>query len=187
MGYSMGSYKLNTSGVSSGDQGSSGYGGILRDENGRWIRGFTGHLGTGSMCIEAELLAILKGVDLIDSLRLQNTTLETDSLDAFKAYEKPDMYTKSSVWMTKISDCQKLVKKNEITLSSITPEENKCARFLAELAMDEEEDDDDDYADKAIQTFKLTGLLKLFNFSSLSIPQKSSFNMAKKEEVNKSA
>lgn len=142
-----GSYKLNTRCVSSGDQGSSGYGGILRDENGCWIRGFTGHLGTASMCIEAELLAILKGVELIDCLRLQNTTLETDSLDAFKALEKPDMYTRSSVWMEKISDCLKLVKKNEITLSSITPEENKCARFLAQLAMDEEEDDDDDYAD----------------------------------------
>ncbi|KAI3710836.1 hypothetical protein L2E82_40630 [Cichorium intybus] len=140
-----GSYKLSTSGVSSGDQGSSGYGGILRDESGCWIRGFTGHLGNGSVRIEAELLAILKGVELIDSLRLQNATLETDSLDALRAFEKPDLYMKSPVWMANISGCQKLVKKNDITLSSVLPEDNKCAKFLTQLAMDD--DDEDEYAD----------------------------------------
>ncbi|KAL4570789.1 hypothetical protein LXL04_026452 [Taraxacum kok-saghyz] len=96
-----------------------GYGGILRDEKGCWIRGFTGHLGPGYKTPHWKLQAL----------------------------EKPELYTKSWDWIAKISDCRKLVKKNEITLSSITPEENKCAKFLAQLAMDDDDGDGDEYAD----------------------------------------
>lgn len=103
-----------------------------------------GHIGTLKRCIDIDLWPVIKGEELIDSLRLHNTILETDSLFAFDILEKPDLYTKSSFWKAKISDYQKLVKKNGITLNSITDEENKCARFMADIAVDDDEDDDDD-------------------------------------------
>lgn len=106
-----------------------------------------GHTGSGQKSIDAEFWAMFKGVELIDSLRLQNATLETDSLLAFDILEKPDMYTKSFKLKEKISDCQRLIKKNGITLSIITDEENKCADFLAKLAVDYDDDADDEYED----------------------------------------
>ncbi|PWA34929.1 hypothetical protein CTI12_AA614240 [Artemisia annua] len=86
----------------------------------------------------------LKGVELIDSLQLQNATLETDSLFAFDILEKPDLYTKGPKLRAKLSECHTLIKKNGITLSSITSVENKFTHFLAKLAM---EDVDDEYED----------------------------------------
>ncbi|GJS88878.1 putative pre-16S rRNA nuclease [Tanacetum coccineum] len=147
MGSSMGSYKLNTSGVSREKHGANCYGGILRDERGCWIRGFMGHVRTSLARSDAEILAVFKGIELIDTLRLQNATLETDSLFAFDILEKPDLYTKSPKLRANISECQTLIKKNGITLSLITSEENKCAHFLAKLAMDDVDDEHEDVLD----------------------------------------
>ncbi|GKB92158.1 putative pre-16S rRNA nuclease isoform X2 [Tanacetum coccineum] len=127
--------------------GANCYGGILRDERGCWIRGFMGHVRTSLARSDAEILAVFKGIELIDTLRLQNATLETDSLFAFDIHEKPDLYTKSPKLRAKISECQTLIKKNGITLSLITSEENKCAHFLAKLAMDDVDDEHEDVLD----------------------------------------
>ncbi|GKG24536.1 hypothetical protein Tco_0395164, partial [Tanacetum coccineum] len=60
---------------------------------------------------------------------------------------KPDLYTKSPKLRANISECQTLIKKNGITLSLITSEENKCAHFLAKLAMDDVDDEHEDVLD----------------------------------------
>ena len=106
-----------------------------------------GHVKTGLVPKDAEFWAMFKGAELIDSLRLQNATLETDSLLAFDILEKPDLYTKSPKFRAKISECQTLIKKNGITLSLITSVENKCAHFLAKLAMDDVDDEYEDVLD----------------------------------------
>ncbi|KAL8207806.1 hypothetical protein R6Q57_007218 [Mikania cordata] len=144
MGSSTSSHKMNTRGVCRGTQ--NGYGGILRDENGFWNRGFMGHLQSGKKRIDVELWAFIKGIELIDTLRLQNTTMEIDSSSVFDVLENPELSTRSSFLKEKISDCHKLIKKNGINLTFITPEHNKCANFLANLAMEDDDDDsDDDY------------------------------------------
>ncbi|PNX62683.1 ribonuclease H, partial [Trifolium pratense] len=41
-------YCLNTDGAAKGIDGLTGCGGLVRDENGRWIRGFSRNLGIAS-------------------------------------------------------------------------------------------------------------------------------------------
>lgn len=53
--------KLNTDGVSKGNPGDAGCGGILRNEYGHWLRGFTYHIGSCSAYV-AELWGIYVGL-----------------------------------------------------------------------------------------------------------------------------
>ncbi|GAU50441.1 hypothetical protein TSUD_409510 [Trifolium subterraneum] len=56
-----GQYALNVDGSSFGNPGISGYGGLIRDDKGNWIRGFSGHV-EFTDSLHVELLAILQGL-----------------------------------------------------------------------------------------------------------------------------
>ncbi|RZC28536.1 hypothetical protein D0Y65_000490 [Glycine soja] len=55
--------KINTDGSSFGNSGLSGYGGILRNEHGHWIRDFSSLYGFMNN-INAKLVAIQKGLQV---------------------------------------------------------------------------------------------------------------------------
>ncbi|KAJ1377582.1 Ribonuclease H domain [Sesbania bispinosa] len=63
--------------------GRAGFGGLLRTSTGNWIKGFCGYLG-GKDILYAELLAILKGLQLCWSLQLRNIKAMSDSLLAIQ-------------------------------------------------------------------------------------------------------
>ncbi|PKI61873.1 hypothetical protein CRG98_017771 [Punica granatum] len=55
--------KLNTDGTSRGNPGAAGAGGLIRDDNGRWLEGFAQNVGYATATI-AELWGIKVGLEL---------------------------------------------------------------------------------------------------------------------------
>ncbi|GJZ41133.1 polynucleotidyl transferase, ribonuclease H-like superfamily protein 1 [Tanacetum coccineum] len=67
----------------------SGYGRILRDHNGKWIRGFKGYIGVTENQT-AELYGIHKGLELLDKLGYKGAILETDCKGAHEYVTRRD-------------------------------------------------------------------------------------------------
>lgn len=70
--------KLNVDGSSFGNPGRSGYGGLIRNNSGGWLIGFSGSCGY-STNLNAELQAILYGLDLAWNEGYRNVECESDS------------------------------------------------------------------------------------------------------------
>ncbi|RZB90460.1 putative ribonuclease H protein [Glycine soja] len=71
-------FKLNIDGSSIGNPGNAGFGGIIRDSFGDWHAGFYGSCGTATS-LQAELLAILHGLNLSWDKGFRNIQCESDS------------------------------------------------------------------------------------------------------------
>ncbi|XP_041009412.1 uncharacterized protein LOC121253465 [Juglans microcarpa x Juglans regia] len=74
----QGWFKLKTNGSSLGNPGSSGVGGIIRNERGHMVYAFNSHIGFGSNNI-AELLAILQGLKAYKDLGINFVEIELNS------------------------------------------------------------------------------------------------------------
>ncbi|PWA81352.1 polynucleotidyl transferase, ribonuclease H-like superfamily protein 1 [Artemisia annua] len=140
---SPGRLKMNTDGTCRPDNvynktyGPGGYGGILRDHNGKWVRGFIGYIDVTDS-LTAELHGILKGLEFLDKRRYKEATLETDCQGAFQYIDKPykecsDSQIIKDSWHI-IAKCRQLVAKNKIKISLVGEGANKCADKLADFA-----------------------------------------------------
>lgn len=69
--------KLNVDG-SRNNHGVIGAGGIIIDNSGIWIKGFTHHIGVGEV-IQAEAWGIFLGLKLASDLCIRNLVVECDS------------------------------------------------------------------------------------------------------------
>ena len=67
--------KLNTDGASLGNPGKAGGGGIIRDSEGRWVKGFARSIGFTTSII-AELWALTDGLLLADQIGVQKLWTE---------------------------------------------------------------------------------------------------------------
>lgn len=121
-------------------RGPSGYGGILRDHNGRWVRGFYGFIGVTD-CLTAEFHGILQGLLLLDKPCYKESVLECDSTAAVEwiNYDETKDRRRTPIindcWDI-ITSCRELKKKNGITICSISRDANKCADKLANMGID---------------------------------------------------
>ncbi|CAL1373626.1 unnamed protein product [Linum trigynum] len=70
--------KLNVDGASAGNPGCAGAGGLIRDDQGRWIAGFVAKIGEASTVL-AELWAIRHGLDMAWRHRCTSLIVESDS------------------------------------------------------------------------------------------------------------
>ncbi|CAL1392167.1 unnamed protein product [Linum trigynum] len=75
---SSGWRKLNIDGASAGNPGTAGAGGVIRDEQGRWIAGFVAKIGEATAVL-AELWAFYHGLDLAWRIGCDSLVIETDS------------------------------------------------------------------------------------------------------------
>ncbi|GKB73987.1 polynucleotidyl transferase, ribonuclease H-like superfamily protein 1 [Tanacetum coccineum] len=125
-------------------RGPAGYGGILRDHNGEWVRGFIGYIGvTDSQT--AELHGIHKGLVLLDKHGLTGAILETDCQGAFQWVTRRDdsrgkKKSTHDSWDI-IKKCRELADKNNITITLFNRQHakkrvNKCADKLADIAIE---------------------------------------------------
>ena len=80
--------KLNIDGAVKGNPGPAGGGGLLRDHRGNWINGFSANLGWCSY-VKAELLALLKGLQLAWNMGVSHLEVEIDSHVALKLTQEP--------------------------------------------------------------------------------------------------
>ena len=70
--------KLNTDGASKGNPGLAGCGGVVRDENGGWIAGFSRLIGVTSS-FEAELWGLREGLIFCSNLNIHSLLVELDA------------------------------------------------------------------------------------------------------------
>lgn len=78
--------KLNTDGATSGNSGLARCGGIVRDEHGDWLAGFSRHIGITTSFV-AELWGLRDGLMLCSNLNISFLVVELDAkaiVDAFQ-------------------------------------------------------------------------------------------------------
>ncbi|KAG6472994.1 hypothetical protein ZIOFF_066901 [Zingiber officinale] len=123
-------FKLNTDGSSRGNPGESAYGAIVRDHSGQVVVARQGVLGEGSN-IRAELMAILRGLELCVDRQLSPIWLESDSLVALHIIRSSGI---SWEFREEILRIRRLVRQHGVRCTHIYREGNAAADFLANQA-----------------------------------------------------
>ena len=130
---SAGIFKLNTDGASRGNPGKSGAGGLIRNHEGRWVAGFCHNIGTTNS-LEAELIAIRDGLELVNRLKLMNVDVETDSKLSVQLIAG-SIFRGDHV-NSLVSDCRRLMAEiGSTTLRHVYREANACADILANMGV----------------------------------------------------
>ena len=122
--------KLNSDGSALGNPGRAGGGGVIRDHNGKWLKGYTRSLGCTNSCM-AELWALRNGLLLARDMGLNNLIIELDVLSVvlLMINNTPNLTLEPL-----LNDCRNLVR--EIPNKQITHifrEANQCADAMAKL------------------------------------------------------
>jgi ribonuclease HI len=125
----LGRAKLNTDGSSLGNPGIAGGGGVIRDSCGLWVGGFSRTIGH-TTSVQAELRALLDGMQLALELHITHLDIEMDSLvsvDLVLSNSVANVFLRSIV-----DDCRCMMEKfASVTLKHIYREANACADLLA--------------------------------------------------------
>jgi len=126
--------KLNIEGVVKGNPGPTGGGGLLRDHRENWINGFSANLGWRSS-VKAELLALLKGLQLAWNMGVSHLEVEIDSQLALKPTQEPCKANQAHCFV--IRKCQSLLLKREwyVKIKHCYRESNKAADLLANIGV----------------------------------------------------
>ena len=126
----MGSAKLNLDGSTFGSTGHVGGGGVIRDHDGQWLKGYARPLGCSNSCM-AELWALRDGLLLAKEMGLNNLIIEMDALSVALLMNNN---TVNLLMEPLLTDCKNLV--SEIPNKQIVHiyrEANQCADALAKL------------------------------------------------------
>ncbi len=124
--------KLNTNGSVFDNHEKASAGGLLRDCNGRWIRGFAHNLGiTNSLA--AELWGLRDGLLLARDLNVSNLIIEIDAKSVVDLLQTAHMNISSShPYSALINDCRYLLLSFEVaTIHHAHHESTHCADLLA--------------------------------------------------------
>ncbi|KAK9990920.1 hypothetical protein SO802_025905 [Lithocarpus litseifolius] len=131
-------FKLNTDGASSGNPGKAGGGGLIRDCNGRWIKGFSRSIEHASSFV-AEFWALRDGLKLALGTGVQRLVVELDAkvvislITSIGGSNKP--------YFPLLNDCRYLLRRFlQTRVVHVFREGNRCANALARMGsnMDEE-------------------------------------------------
>ncbi|KAH0717172.1 hypothetical protein KY285_013203 [Solanum tuberosum] len=115
------------------NSGLAGYGGIARDDRGRWLGGFVGRLGVvTTSCLTVELWAIHGGLTLAKNFNMKNVIIDTDSHEALMLMSTRgvvDNHPDRDV----IEECRRILSELGISMMHTLREGNSCADHLAKL------------------------------------------------------
>jgi len=121
-------YKMNTDGSAKLNHISAG--GILRDENGNFVAGFSEFIGYGHS-LKAELWTIFRGIELAASLNIKKIILESDCTAAINCVLS-DKITQQHPLYALIFNCKNLLCFfDSWCMRHTLREANSCADFLA--------------------------------------------------------
>jgi ribonuclease HI len=123
-----GFFKVNTDG--SYVHGQAACGGIIRNHNGNFVKGFMCKLGSGN-ALFAELKGILFTLHIIREMQLTNVILETDSIHALNMIQ--NRYTSIFHLQPLLQEIIHLINRSgsTIRINHIHREANTCADALA--------------------------------------------------------
>ena len=127
----MGWVKLNTDGAADVAAGSAGGGGLIRDDQGNWIIGFTRKIGKTSSFL-AETWALRDGLILCKQLKLNAVMVELDAKALIDALKNPSYA--NTIVSPLFDDCKQLASQiPHLSFKHIYREANRCADRLAYL------------------------------------------------------
>ena len=113
--------KLNTDGVASGNSGLVGCGGIVRDEHGGWLVGFSRQIGITTSFV-AELWGLRDGLMMCNNLNRFALVVEVD-------------YENNIVFLV-LDDCKQLISRfSRIKFNHCYHQSNCCADVLAKVVV----------------------------------------------------
>ncbi|KAK9983118.1 hypothetical protein SO802_032643 [Lithocarpus litseifolius] len=123
--------KLNTNGSSDDLVGVAGGGGLIRDEQGNWVAGYTRRVGKANS-FTAEAWALRDGLVLCCQLNLSSIVVESDAKALIDALNNP--VHDISVVSPLLDDCKQLAAQfSRIVFRHIYREANSCADHLANM------------------------------------------------------
>ena len=130
--------KLNTDGASKGNPGLAGCGGVVRDENGRWIAGFSRHIGVTSS-FEAELWGLREGLIFCSNLNIHSLLVELDAKAVVDIFLNPNYQNR--VVSPILEDCKHLLLRfQQVQLLHCFRQANRCADMLARMSIEQDVD-----------------------------------------------
>ncbi|WCJ29423.1 LINE-1 retrotransposable element ORF2 protein [Euphorbia peplus] len=128
----VGWVKLNTDGMSKGNPGISGTGGLIRDSNGMWLCGFMCNLGICTALL-AELWGLYYGLEMAWKKGYRRVIVEIDSLIVLKLVMDGERVFHRYYWL--IEGCKLFLKHDwEIKMQHQFREGNRAADWLANFA-----------------------------------------------------
>lgn len=131
-----GKVKINTNGSSINETGYGSYGGLARNDQGRWIEGFYGFNGE-SIVLGAELWGIKQGLKLAKERGWEEMELDSDSKTAVDLINNNNEVENHQEMML-IKTCRKLKIDTKAEVGHIL-RGNKCADGLAKLGAPQSE------------------------------------------------
>ncbi|CAN4097147.1 unnamed protein product [Withania somnifera] len=133
--------KINTDGSFMPNSGLAGYGGVARDDQGRWLGGYFGRLGmVATSCLTAELWAIHGGLTIAKNYNLKKVIIETDSSHALMLLSVGDVVD-SHPDHAVIEECRRLLSELGISIMHTLRQANNCADHLAKLGRMQQDED----------------------------------------------
>ena len=130
--------KLNTDGASKGNPGLAGCGGVVRDENGRWIAGFSRRIGVTSS-FEAELWGLREGLIFCSNLNIHSILVELDAKAVVDVVLNPNYHNRAVSPI--LEDCRLLLLQfQQVQLMHCFRQANRCADILARMSIEQDVD-----------------------------------------------
>ena len=134
----MGWKKLNTDGSWLGGVDRAGCGGLVRDDQGDWVAGFSRHIGS-SNSFTVELWGLREGLILCCNLNIDFLVVELDA-QAVVDVMKNNAYV-NNVISPILDDCRQLVARfQQIQFRFCYCQANRCANLLARMGAVQEID-----------------------------------------------
>jgi len=122
---------LNVDGSCLGSPIRAGYGGILRNDAGFFLSGFSGYIQNSSDILYAELYAIYKGLLLAKEMGITDFVCYSDSLHCINILNGPPM--RFHAYVVLIQDIKELLEQGNVMVNYTLREVNQCADFFAKL------------------------------------------------------
>ncbi|KAL0004154.1 hypothetical protein SO802_011715 [Lithocarpus litseifolius] len=125
--------KLNTDGSSKGLLGAAAGGGLIRDEGGNWVAGFSRKIGRTDSFV-AEIWALRDGLQLCQQMSARAVMIELDAKSLVDVLNNSSYY--NAVISPLLDDCKFLISQiPQVHVRHTYREANKCADRLANLGL----------------------------------------------------
>ena len=122
---------LNTNGSAIGNPGRAGYGGLIRNDRGEWMGGFSRSLGCSNNFI-AELWALRDDLTLCNEMHLNAVDIQLDAKASVQFLSNPS--NANICAMPLLDDCRQLISQiAQVWIGHCSHEANSCADLLARI------------------------------------------------------
>ena len=133
---SEGWVKFNTDGAAKGNLGLAGCDGVVKDENGKWLAGFSKRIGISTSFV-VELWGLREGLILCSDLNAPFLVVELDVKAVVECFLNPNYH--NNVISPILDDCRQLMRRFlQIQVRHCYHQANRCADMLARMSTNQE-------------------------------------------------